>query len=288
MKSIEFRSLESKPNYELAKLYYNESKYKEAIKFYKEACTYGGQEVWVSKENLENTINQYLDYDGDVKVIMDGEEKFVVTNNKYKTLAIYQLGLMYLDGIGVEMDKNKAIEYISKAAYRGSEEAKAKLKQLGLPENYGELIHYYELGKDKYDYKKYDQAVKWFRLSADQGYAPAQYYLGECYYWGKEDYEEAAKWYRLAAEQDFTEAQYRLGYLYLNGKGVRIDYYEGVKWTRLAAEKGYSSAQNNMGWCYENGNGVPQNYSEAVRWYKLAAKQNSSYAIKQLKRLNEM
>ena len=61
-----------------------------------------------------------------------------------------------------------------------------------------------------------------------------------------------------------------------------------AKWTRLAAEKGYRSAQDNMGWCYENGKGVPQNYSEAVRWYKLAAKQNSSYAIKQLKRLNEM
>ena len=100
--------------------------------------------------------------------------------------------------------------------------------------------------------------------------------------------QEAAKWYRLAAEQDFTEAQFSLGYLYLNGEGVPIDYYESVKWTKLAAEKGHRSAQGNMGWCYENGKGVPQNYSEAVRWYKLAAKQNSSYAIKQLKRLNEM
>ncbi len=291
MKSIGFESLESKPNYELAKLYYNESKYKEAIKFYKEACTYGGREVRVSKENLEKTINQYLDYDGDVKVIMDGEEKFVVTNNKYKTLAIYQLGLMYLDGIGVEMDKNKAVEFISKAAYRGSEEAKAKLKELGFPENWGEILHYYELGEDKYKARKYDQAVKMFRFSAEQGYAPAQYYLGICYDYGRgisENKVEAVKWYRLAAEQDFTKAQFSLGYAYLMGEGVSTDYTEGVKWTRLAAEKGYRSAQDNMGWCYEYGKGVPKNYSEAVRWYKLAAKQNSSYAIKQLKRLNEM
>ena len=185
MKSIEFKVWDNQPNYELAKLYYNESKYNEAINFYKEACEYVGLEVRVSKDNLEKTIDQYLDYDGDVTVIMDGEEKFVVTNNKYKTRALYQLGLMYLDGIGVEMDKNEAIDYISEAAYRGSEEAKAKLKQLGLPENYGELKHYYELGEDKYKDGKYDQAVNMFGFPARQGYAPAQYSLGECYYYGR-------------------------------------------------------------------------------------------------------
>ena len=290
MKSIEFDELESKPNYELAKLYYNESKYNEAIKFYMKACTHGGQVVRVSKDNLEKTIKQYQDYDGDVKVIMDGEEKFVVTNNKYKTLALYQLGLMYLDGVGVEMDKNEAIEFISKAAYRGSEEAKAKLKQLGLPENYGELKHYYELGIESYENKKYEEAVKLLSFPAEQGLCAAQYYLGECYFFGRgvlENKQKAVIYYRYAA-QGVTEAQFRLGCCYLLGEGVTKDYSEGVKWTRLAAEKGHRGAQEWMGWCYENGNGVPQNYSEAVRWYKLAAKQNSSYAIKQLKRLNEM
>ena len=262
MKSIGFKSWEPQPYYELANTYYQQAKYEDAAEFY------------------QKTIQNRGDEEGD-------NPSF----NEYGTLAYFKLGLMYMSGIGVGIDKNKAIEYISKAAYRGNLDAKAKLKELGFPENLGEILHYYELGRDNYDHKKYDQAVKMFRLAAEKGFTPAQYYLGKCYDNGSgvsENKQEAVKWYRLAAEQDFTEAQYYLGYAYLVGQGVPVDYSEGVKWTRLAAEKGFRSAQDNMGWCYELGKGVPQNYSEAVRWYKLAAKQNSSYAIKQLKRLNEM
>lgn len=262
MKSINFQSWEPQPYYELANTYYQQAKYEDAAKYYQE------------------TIQNRGDEDGDNPLF-----------NKYGTLAYFKLGLMYLNGVGIEVDKDKAVDYIGKAAYRGNQDAKTKLKELGLPENYGEILHNYELGKDKYDHKHYDEAVKMFRLSAEQGYAPAQYYMGVCYDKGRgfsPNKTEAARWYRLAAEQDHTEAQFNLGYAYLMGEGVSLDYSEGAKWTRLAAEKGYRSAQDNMGWCYELGKGVPVNYSEAVRWYKLAAKQNSSYAIKQLKRLNEM
>ena len=61
------------------------------------------------------------------------------------------------------------------------------------------------------------QAVKWFRMSADQGNAVAQLVLGNCYYhgWGvKKNTAEAVKWYRKAAEQGNApakEALKRLG-----------------------------------------------------------------------------
>ena len=53
-----------------------------------------------------------------------------------------------------------------------------------------------------------------------------------------QDYAEAVKWYRLAAEQGYAAAQYNLGVMYDNGQGVPQDYAEAVKWYRLAAEQG--------------------------------------------------
>ena len=72
-----------------------------------------------------------------------------------------------------------------------------------------------------------------------------------------QDYNEAIKWYRLAAEQGYSVAQSNLGFMYDNGFGTTQDYNEAVKWYRLAAEQGYSVAQFNLGVMYENGLGPP-------------------------------
>ncbi len=61
-----------------------------------------------------------------------------------------------------------------------------------------------------------------------------------------QDYAEAVKWYRLAAEQGDASAQYNLGIMYINGKGVPQDYAEAVKWYRLAAEQGM--LMHNQSW----------------------------------------
>ena len=86
-----------------------------------------------------------------------------------------------------------------------------------------------------------------------------------------QDYAEAVKWYRLAAEQGDALAQNNLGAMYDNGEGVPQDYAEAVKWYRLAAEQGYALAQNNLGLMYEDGHGVPRDYVRAHMWLNLAA-----------------
>lgn len=56
----------------------------------------------------------------------------------------------------------------------------------------------------------YQQAVYWFRKSADQRFAPAQLRLGELYYFGmgglQEDPRHAARLFEAAAEQDDPDA----------------------------------------------------------------------------------
>ena len=70
-------------------------------------------------------------------------------------------------------------------------------------------------------------AEKWYRLAAAQGYAAAQYNLGQMYdnYGDCADDEycypdEAEKWYLKAADQGYASAQYRLGQMYQGGSGV--------------------------------------------------------------------
>jgi peptidoglycan hydrolase-like protein with peptidoglycan-binding domain len=54
------------------------------------------------------------------------------------------------------------------------------------------------------------QAVRWFLLAANKGYAQAQYNLGLMYALGlsvSQDNTEAVKWYRLAAVQGYVKAE---------------------------------------------------------------------------------
>ena len=73
---------------------------------------------------------------------------------------------------------------------------------------------------------------------AKQGRPLQQFNLGLMYYKGRvaaQDYREAVKWWRLAAEQGFAEALNNLGMVYGNGDGVPKDYVEAHKWFDLAA-----------------------------------------------------
>ena len=61
-----------------------------------------------------------------------------------------------------------------------------------------------------------------------------------------QDDKEAIKWWRLAAEQGDNEAQCNLGVMYYEGIGVPQDYEEAVKWWKLAAEQRHERAQFNL------------------------------------------
>jgi len=136
-------------------------------------------------------------------------------------------------------------------------------------------LNYHGMGCNK----NMNEAVRWFRLAAEQGNSPAQQLLGECYENGEgvdQDIAEAMKWYRLSADEGNPIAQYQLGLRYQYGRGVDLDLGEGLKWHRIAADQGYFAAQYHLGECYKKGEGVDQDIAEAMRWYRLSA--NQGYA----------
>ena len=68
------------------------------------------------------------------------------------------------------------------------------------------------------------------------GYA---YSLGEGV---EKDKAEAIRWYRLAADRGYAKAQYNLGCAHWNGEGVEEDKAEAIKWFRRAAQQGYEKS----------------------------------------------
>ena len=145
------------------------------------------------------------------------------------------------------------------------------------------------------------------RNRAGAGNALAQLDLGDLYYFGRgvaQDYVEAVKWYRLSADQGNPDAQYKLGSMYEHNEAVvpggivpakrglassiydkegadTQQYAEAAKWYRRSAEQGNADAQYAFGRLYENGTGVDQDHVEAYKWFNLAADKGRADAAKE-------
>ena len=98
-----------------------------------------------------------------------------------------------------------------------------------------------------------------------------------------QDYEKADHWYRIAANQGYAKAQFNLGDLYESGlAGFPKDYAKAAHWYRLAvkqvkdlvgAEDGLYGIFNCLGDLYtKDGYGLPKNYVKAYKWLLLAKK----------------
>jgi len=248
------------------------------------------------------------DFEDGLEAYNNGE--YIIAFNKWKKAAEqgdakaqFKLGQLYESDLIFSSDNSsarswqqlKAIELYIMAAEQGLAEAQfhlgvhyfitnrsgAYLIKLAAEQGHpaaqsvlGEMYSDWGFGPYSEEKISYVEAVKWFRLAAEQGVAYAQYRLGLAYYLGNgvlQDDKEAAKWYRLAAEQGYADAQYRLGLAYYLGNGVLQDYKEAVKWYRLAAEQGDASAQLKLGVMYANGEGLIQDNIYAHMWFNIAA-----------------
>ena len=127
-----------------------------------------------------------------------------------------------------------------------------------------------------YQHGDYTQALQELRPVAEQGFALAQFTLGDMYLQGQgvyKDAKEAAWWFLLAAKLDYPSAQRRLGSLYAEGTGVPQDLREAVAWYLKAANQGDLESKYALATMYKLGQGVPQNDSEGEWWQANAEQQ---------------
>ncbi|KAF9293587.1 hypothetical protein BGZ91_010363, partial [Linnemannia elongata] len=77
-------------------------------------------------------------------------------------------------------------------------------------------------------------------------------------------------WYMMAASQGYAYAQYSIGELYIMGHGVERDYDKAMEWHLQAAAQGLPAAQATIGRMYLHGTGVKQNEAIALEWFDKA------------------
>ncbi|MCF3642219.1 peptidoglycan-binding protein [Rhizobium sp. TRM95111] len=121
------------------------------------------------------------------------------------------------------------------------------------------------------------EALKWYQLSADRGFAPAQYRLANLYEKGQgveRDLARARELYRLAADQGNASAMHNLAVLLATGGGgSAADFKEAATWFQKAADLGVRDSQFNLAILYARGNGVPQDLEESYKWFAVAARE---------------
>ena len=189
--------------------------------------------------------------------------------------AVFRLALFTLDGIGgIPRDRDEGFRLTRLAADGGL--APAQLF-------WGQMLAAGDAGE-----KDPAEALRYFRMAAEQDYGPALSEVGRYYEQGKcglrADPETAFKFYLRAAEKKDPMGLCRLGVCYEYGKGTDRDPKKAAECYRKAADRGYANAQYNLGLCYAGGIGVTENEEEAVRLFRLAAKQGNEHALGELKK----
>jgi TPR repeat protein len=242
----------------------------------------------------------------------------VLEVDPHHAIAMYNLGIYYYKGEGVEKDAVQAAYWYRKAAEQGYAAAQHNLGGMyqngeGVEKDAVQAAYWYRkilareasagvqsqyIEVDQHHIKAMHnlgimyangegvekdavQAVCWFRQAAEQGYAGAQVNLGLMYSRGegvKKDAVQAVLWYRKAIEQGCAEAQCSLGDMYREGEGVEKDAVQAVHWYRKAAEQGYAEAQSKLGLMYNMGEGVEEDAVQAVCWCRQAAEQGHAVA----------
>ena len=75
---------------------------------------------------------------------------------------------------------------------------------------------------------------------AENGSSLLQFQLGQMFQRGNgktRDYQQAAKWYTLSAKQGYRSAQHLLGAMYAQGRGVARNHIKAYAWCKVSASQ---------------------------------------------------
>jgi TPR repeat protein len=138
-------------------------------------------------------------------------------------IALYNKGLIYQSGLGVERSVKQAKTYYMQAAEKGY--GSAYLQLAGLADDLNGAINKVS-------------ACHYYEKAAQGGVPQGEFLYGKCLVTGDggiKDITGAEKWYLAAAKMGLPIAQANLGYLYEKGEGVPLDHVAAYKWYWLAS-----------------------------------------------------
>jgi len=209
-------------------------------------------------------------------------------------VAIYLLGVLTEQGVGLEQDLEGAAKLYRRAAEAGQRSAQVRwgtalLEGRGVAQDRvtGEVWLRRALAGDpdaasllgdlfarRGPQPNYVEAAEWYRRAAEVGHQPAARALASLYLTGAgvaQDRDEAAKWLRVTADAGDPASQVDLANLVLQGGGDREDPQMVAGWFLEAARTGDLVAAFNVGVCLVEGIGLERDEKEAASWLRRAA-----------------
>lgn len=118
--------------------------------------------------------------------------------------------------------------------------------------------------------KDQSEALKWYRMAAEDGLPDAVFELAKCYRFGigvRRNRTTALKWLHKAAEWGHARAMVLLGKRCLDYDSGEYNSRKAVELFRKAAEQGEAWGMFHLGECYINGDGVKKDFDAAYLWF---------------------
>lgn len=213
--------------------------------------------------------------------------------------AQHEVAMIYYNGLGVERDYRKGIEWDEKAAKQNYLIAKLVLASVYSENNAGpdnpitdpqKALYWYQQaslqGSSSADFSvgmsyyygngttvDYQKALVYLNKSADAGNIQALTALGNFYEncnTGFCDNNKAKYFYEKAANNEESIAQYNLGRFYEHGLTGEQNYTKAMYWYQKAEERGNGLGALAVAQLYQEGKGIPQDYLEAKKHYEIA------------------
>lgn len=135
------------------------------------------------------------------------------------------------------------------------------------------------------DHADYNEAIKWYSLSADNGYERAFFELAQLYdqnsYEIPDGKQKALKIYNDMANQGFPTAQRVLGMKYWFGDGVEVDIKKAAAWFEKAAVQHHENAIKNLADLYYS----IHDTENARKWYRIGANAGDPYCKEKLRQV---
>ncbi len=213
------------------------------------------------------------------------KKAFEYTKNAAKSgvaQAMYNLAYYYATGKGgtnlkvVEINKKKSLQSLEKAANLGHD-----LSQTLMGLRYIQGTHSITQNTKK--------GVAYLKLAASQEEPEALHGLGT-YYWQRKEVEKAVKYFKLSAEQgyvkgqkDFLTACQMLSQNFIHGTaGFSQDYVKAIKYLQYGVNLKDPQSCSVLALCYRNGQGVERDLKKAIKLLELPAAVSFPRAREQL------
>lgn len=250
-----------------------------------------GQNWW--NRNYKQARQYLYSFEKDGQDFAEAFRLFLHEAESGNALAMHDLGRMFADGLGREIDKERSKEWYAKAlaAFQAAEQTAEERKRPYLQYRIGKM-YAAGLGTETC----YESAAQWFSKAADSNHKYAQYSLAGLYSHGQGvelDNSRAFFLYQCSANQGNPYASYELAKMYRDGISTEKDipsakqHFENAFSGFLTLERDShdDKLQYRLGQMLHTGTGTERDDTAAEDYWQRSARlgnMNAQYALGKL------